>query len=154
MALLLAAEGPWHGGFGHGEVPAMGRGEPPARLPELHSHHFPDKGITRRSCSSSWGAGKGQAWPRHTGCRMAACLRRGWLLSVLPAILLSLRSLLSAPEPVTSQGRSLGPFFPPQDGPERSWNAGHGQRAPHSNQNLQGWGGGVPEGCAGDVQGG
>ncbi|XP_064927744.1 thrombopoietin receptor isoform X1 [Columba livia] len=85
----------------------MGWGEPPARLPELHSHHFPDKGITRRSCSSSWGAGKGQARPRHTGCRMAACLRRGWLLSVLPAILLSLRSLLSAPEPVTSQDAAL-----------------------------------------------
>ncbi|KAM6199976.1 thrombopoietin receptor [Sarcoramphus papa] len=88
----------------------MGWGEPPARLPELHSHHFPDKGITQRSLSSSQGAGKGRAWhawPRHTGCRMAACLCQGWLLSMLPAVLLSLRSLPSAPEPVTSQDAAL-----------------------------------------------
>ncbi|XP_030350215.1 thrombopoietin receptor isoform X3 [Strigops habroptila] len=89
----------------------MGRGEPPARLPELHSRHFPDKGITRRSRSSSQqGAGKGQARhtrPRHTGCRMAACLRRGRLLPLLPAVLLSLRSPLSATELVTSQDAAL-----------------------------------------------
>ncbi|NXR92317.1 TPOR protein, partial [Hypocryptadius cinnamomeus] len=35
--------------------------------------------------------------------RMAACLCQGWQLSLLPAILLSLRSPPSAPEPVTSQ---------------------------------------------------
>ncbi|XP_069719005.1 thrombopoietin receptor isoform X2 [Phaenicophaeus curvirostris] len=91
----------------------MGWGEPPARLPELHSHHFPDKGITRRSHSSSQGAGKGQArrarrtQPRHVGCRMAACLCQGWLLSLLPAVLLSFRSPLSTPEPVTSQDAML-----------------------------------------------
>lgn len=135
----------------------MGWGEPPARLPELHSRHFPDKGIAWRSRSSSQGAGKGRArhaQPRHTGCRMAACLRRGWLLSLLPAVLLSLRSLLSAPEPVTSQGRSLGPFSPPKDGLERSWHARHRQRAPYSSQNLQGWGGGIPGRCVRGVQGG
>ncbi|KAM6415240.1 LOW QUALITY PROTEIN: thrombopoietin receptor [Rhynochetos jubatus] len=38
---------------------------------------------------------------------MAACLRRGWLLSLLPAILLSLRSPASAPQPVTSQDAAL-----------------------------------------------
>ncbi|XP_019329675.1 PREDICTED: LOW QUALITY PROTEIN: thrombopoietin receptor [Aptenodytes forsteri] len=38
---------------------------------------------------------------------MAACLRQGWLLSLLPAVLLSLRSPLSAPEPVTSQDAAL-----------------------------------------------
>ncbi|XP_054067316.1 thrombopoietin receptor isoform X6 [Rissa tridactyla] len=81
----------------------MGRGEPPARLPELHSHHFPDKGITRRSCCSSQGARK----RRHRGCSMAACLQRGWLPSLLPAILLSLHSPPSAPEPVTSQDAAL-----------------------------------------------
>ncbi|XP_075280830.1 thrombopoietin receptor [Opisthocomus hoazin] len=88
----------------------MGRGEPPARLPELHSRHFPDKGITRRSCSSSRGTGKTgarHAWPRHTGCGMAACLRRGWLLSLLPAVLLSQHSPASAPQPVTSQDAAL-----------------------------------------------
>ncbi|KAM7107189.1 thrombopoietin receptor isoform 1-T1 [Ciconia maguari] len=88
----------------------MGWGEPPARLPELHSHHFPDKGIGRRSRSSSRGAGKGRAQharPRHTGCRMAACLHQGWLLSLLPAVLLSLRSTPSAPELVTSQDAAL-----------------------------------------------
>nr|XP_054494021.1 thrombopoietin receptor isoform X3 [Agelaius phoeniceus] len=37
---------------------------------------------------------------------MAACLCQGWQLSLLPAILLSLRSPPSAPEPVTSQGVS------------------------------------------------
>ncbi|XP_077038504.1 thrombopoietin receptor isoform X3 [Agelaius phoeniceus] len=87
----------------------MGWGEPPARLPELHSHHFPDKGIAWRSRSSSQDTGKGRvrhAWLRHTGCRMAACLCQGWQLSLLPAILLSLRSPPSAPEPVTSQGVS------------------------------------------------
>ncbi|XP_074452550.1 thrombopoietin receptor isoform X4 [Larus michahellis] len=81
----------------------MGRGEPPARLPELHSHHFPDKGITRRSCCSSQGGRK----RRHRGCSMAACLQRGWLPSLLPAILLSLHSPPSAPEPVTSQDAAL-----------------------------------------------
>ncbi|XP_063199228.1 thrombopoietin receptor isoform X4 [Chroicocephalus ridibundus] len=81
----------------------MGRGEPPARLPELHSHHFPDKGITQRSCCSSQGARK----CRHRGCSMAACLQRGWLPSLLPAILLSLHSPPSAPEPVTSQDAAL-----------------------------------------------
>ncbi|XP_041277215.1 thrombopoietin receptor isoform X1 [Onychostruthus taczanowskii] len=88
----------------------MGRGEPPARLPELHSHHFPDKGIAWRSRSSSRDTGKGQVrhvWLRHTGCRMAACLCQGWQLSLLPAILLSLRSPPSAPEPVTSQDAAL-----------------------------------------------
>ncbi|KAM6066265.1 thrombopoietin receptor isoform 6-T6 [Chlamydotis macqueenii] len=107
LALRPVAEGLRCGGFGHREVPAMGQGEPPARLPELHSRHFPDKGTVQRSCSSSQGAGKGQARhvrPRHTGCRMAACLRRGWLLSLLPAVLLSLHSPPSVPEPVTSQG--------------------------------------------------
>lgn len=135
----------------------MGRGEPPARLPELHSHHFPDKGIAWRSRSSSQGAGKGPAQhprPQHMGCRMAACLHQGWLLSLLPVVLLSLRSPPAAPEPVTSQGRSLGPFSPPKDGPERSWHARCRQRAPHGSQNLQGWGGGVPGGCAGSVRGG
>ncbi|NXH73206.1 TPOR protein, partial [Hydrobates tethys] len=38
---------------------------------------------------------------------MAACLHRGWLLSLLPAVLLSLRSPLLAPEPVTSQDAAL-----------------------------------------------
>ncbi|NWH42908.1 TPOR protein, partial [Fregata magnificens] len=38
---------------------------------------------------------------------MAACLRWGWLLSLLPAVLLSLRSLPLAPEPVTSQDAAL-----------------------------------------------
>ncbi|NWV11961.1 TPOR protein, partial [Ptilonorhynchus violaceus] len=38
--------------------------------------------------------------------RMAACLCQGWQLSLLPAILLSLRSP-SAPEPVTSQDAAL-----------------------------------------------
>ncbi|XP_054494020.2 thrombopoietin receptor isoform X4 [Agelaius phoeniceus] len=88
----------------------MGWGEPPARLPELHSHHFPDKGIAWRSRSSSQDTGKGRvrhAWLRHTGCRMAACLCQGWQLSLLPAILLSLRSPPSAPEPVTSQDAAL-----------------------------------------------
>ncbi|KAM6263212.1 LOW QUALITY PROTEIN: thrombopoietin receptor [Spheniscus humboldti] len=88
----------------------MGWGEPPARLPELHSRHFPDKGIAWRSRSSSQGAGKGRArhaQPRHTGCGMAACLCQGWLLSLLPAVLLSLRSPPSAPEPVTSQDAAL-----------------------------------------------
>ncbi|NWV22718.1 TPOR protein, partial [Origma solitaria] len=42
-----------------------------------------------------------------TGCRMAACLCQGWQLSLLPAILLSLRSPPSAPEPVTSQDAAL-----------------------------------------------
>ncbi|NWU78268.1 TPOR protein, partial [Onychorhynchus coronatus] len=42
-----------------------------------------------------------------TGCRMAACLCWGWLLSLIPAILLSLRSPPSAPEPVTSQDAAL-----------------------------------------------
>ncbi|KAM6343557.1 thrombopoietin receptor isoform 2-T2 [Alca torda] len=81
----------------------MGRGEPPARLPELHSHHFPDKGITRRSRCSSLGAGK----HRRRGCRMAACLHRGWLPSLLPAVLLSLHSPPSAPEPVTPEDAAL-----------------------------------------------
>ncbi|XP_049663215.1 thrombopoietin receptor isoform X4 [Accipiter gentilis] len=88
----------------------MGRGEPPARLPELHSHHFPDKGIAWRSRSSSQGAGKGPAQhprPQHMGCRMAACLHQGWLLSLLPVVLLSLRSPPAAPEPVTSQDAAL-----------------------------------------------
>ncbi|XP_052657756.1 thrombopoietin receptor isoform X2 [Harpia harpyja] len=88
----------------------MGRGEPPARLPELHSHHFPDKGIARRSRSSSQGAGKGPAQhprPQHMGCRMAACLHQGWLLWLLPAVLLSLRSPPAAPDPVTSQDAAL-----------------------------------------------
>ncbi|XP_064284682.1 thrombopoietin receptor [Passer domesticus] len=88
----------------------MGRGEPPARLPELHSHHFPDKGIAWRSRSSSRDTGKERVrhvWLRHTGCRMAACLCQGWQLSLLPAILLSLRSPPSAPEPVTSQDAAL-----------------------------------------------
>ncbi|XP_074895328.1 thrombopoietin receptor isoform X3 [Buteo buteo] len=88
----------------------MGRGEPPARLPELHSHHFPDKGIARRSRSSSQGTGKGPAQhprPQHMGCRMAAYLHQGWLLSLLPAVLLSLRSPPAAPEPVTSQDAAL-----------------------------------------------
>ncbi|XP_054689934.1 thrombopoietin receptor isoform X1 [Grus americana] len=88
----------------------MGWGEPPARLPELQSRHFPDKDIARRSCSNSQGAGKGRARyirPWHTGRRMAACLCQGWLLSLLPAVLLSLRSSLSAPEPVTSQDAAL-----------------------------------------------
>ncbi|KAM6066261.1 thrombopoietin receptor isoform 2-T2 [Chlamydotis macqueenii] len=110
LALRPVAEGLRCGGFGHREVPAMGQGEPPARLPELHSRHFPDKGTVQRSCSSSQGAGKGQARhvrPRHTGCRMAACLRRGWLLSLLPAVLLSLHSPPSVPEPVTSQDAAL-----------------------------------------------
>ncbi|NXQ99026.1 TPOR protein, partial [Sagittarius serpentarius] len=35
------------------------------------------------------------------------CLRRGWLLSLLPAVLLSLRSPPSDPEPVTSQDAAL-----------------------------------------------
>ncbi|NXW55506.1 TPOR protein, partial [Eurystomus gularis] len=35
------------------------------------------------------------------------CLHRGWLLSLLPATLLSLHSLPSAPEPVTSQDAEL-----------------------------------------------
>ncbi|NWR82716.1 TPOR protein, partial [Furnarius figulus] len=39
--------------------------------------------------------------------RMAACLCWGWLLSLTPAILLSLRSPPSAPEPVTSQDAAL-----------------------------------------------
>ncbi|NXO54025.1 TPOR protein, partial [Aramus guarauna] len=39
--------------------------------------------------------------------RMAACLCEGWLLSLLPAVLLSLRSSLSVPEPVTSQDAAL-----------------------------------------------
>ncbi|NXG06319.1 TPOR protein, partial [Sakesphorus luctuosus] len=39
--------------------------------------------------------------------RMAACLCWGWLLSLIPAILLSLRSPPSAPEPVTSQDAAL-----------------------------------------------
>ncbi|NXH65281.1 TPOR protein, partial [Rhabdornis inornatus] len=39
--------------------------------------------------------------------RMAACLCQGWQLSLLPAILLSLRSPPSAPEPVTSQDAAL-----------------------------------------------
>uniref|UniRef100_A0A8C3R582 MPL proto-oncogene, thrombopoietin receptor n=1 Tax=Cyanoderma ruficeps TaxID=181631 RepID=A0A8C3R582_9PASS len=43
----------------------------------------------------------------HTGCRMAACLWQGWQLSLLPAILLSLCSPPSAPEPVTSQDAAL-----------------------------------------------
>ncbi|XP_063263363.1 thrombopoietin receptor isoform X1 [Prinia subflava] len=88
----------------------MGRGEPPARLPEPHSHHFPDKGIAQRSCSSSQDTGKGQVqhmWLRHAGCRMAACLCQGWQLSLLPAVLLSLCSPPSAPEPVTSQDAAL-----------------------------------------------
>ncbi|KAM6398460.1 LOW QUALITY PROTEIN: thrombopoietin receptor [Pluvialis apricaria] len=87
----------------------MGWGEPPARLPELHSHHFPDKGITQRSRCSSQALGRGaqHAWPRHTSCRMAACLHRDWLPSLLPAILLSLHSPPSAPEPVTSQDAAL-----------------------------------------------
>ncbi|KAJ7401939.1 hypothetical protein BTVI_91142 [Pitangus sulphuratus] len=38
---------------------------------------------------------------------MAACLCWGWLLSLIPAILLSLRSPPSAPEPVTSQDAAL-----------------------------------------------
>ncbi|NWT46867.1 TPOR protein, partial [Chroicocephalus maculipennis] len=38
---------------------------------------------------------------------MAACLQRGWLPSLLPAILLSLHSPPSAPEPVTSQDAAL-----------------------------------------------
>ncbi|NWR52137.1 TPOR protein, partial [Regulus satrapa] len=42
-----------------------------------------------------------------TGCRMAACLCQGWQLSLLPGILLSLRSPPSAPEPVTSQDAAL-----------------------------------------------
>ncbi|NWZ33987.1 TPOR protein, partial [Brachypodius atriceps] len=42
-----------------------------------------------------------------TGCRMAACLCQGWQLSLLPAILLSLCSPPSAPEPVTSQDAAL-----------------------------------------------
>ncbi|NXU11179.1 TPOR protein, partial [Pardalotus punctatus] len=42
-----------------------------------------------------------------TGCRMAACLCQGWQLSLLPAILLSLRSPPSSPEPVTSQDAAL-----------------------------------------------
>ncbi|NWV59375.1 TPOR protein, partial [Malurus elegans] len=42
-----------------------------------------------------------------TGCRMAACLCQGWQLSLLPAILLSLHSPPSAPEPVTSQDAAL-----------------------------------------------
>ncbi|NWT03493.1 TPOR protein, partial [Mionectes macconnelli] len=42
-----------------------------------------------------------------TGCRMAACLCWGWLLSLIPAILLSLRSPPSAPEPVTPQDAAL-----------------------------------------------
>ncbi|NWR31401.1 TPOR protein, partial [Tachuris rubrigastra] len=42
-----------------------------------------------------------------TGCRMAACLCWGWLLSLIPAILLSLRSPPSALEPVTSQDAAL-----------------------------------------------
>nr|XP_021383519.1 thrombopoietin receptor [Lonchura striata domestica] len=46
-------------------------------------------------------------WPQHTGCRMAACLCQGWQLSLLPTILLSLRSPPSAPEPVTSQDAAL-----------------------------------------------
>lgn len=123
MALWLVAEGLWHCGFRHREVLVMGQGEPPARLPELHSHHFPDKGIAWRSCSSSQDTGKGRVqhvWLQHTGCRMAACLCQGWQFSLLPAILLSLRSPPSAPEPVTSQGRSLGLFSPPKHGLERS----------------------------------
>ncbi|NXF91510.1 TPOR protein, partial [Eubucco bourcierii] len=39
--------------------------------------------------------------------RMGACLQWGWLLSLLPATLLSLCSLPSAPEPVTSQDAAL-----------------------------------------------
>ncbi|NWZ77780.1 TPOR protein, partial [Poecile atricapillus] len=39
--------------------------------------------------------------------RMAACLCQSWQLSLLPAILLSLRSPPSAPEPVTSQDAAL-----------------------------------------------
>ncbi|NWI06678.1 TPOR protein, partial [Tichodroma muraria] len=42
-----------------------------------------------------------------TGCRMAACLCQGWQLSLLPAILLGLRSPPAAPEPVTSQDAAL-----------------------------------------------
>ncbi|XP_027538999.1 LOW QUALITY PROTEIN: thrombopoietin receptor [Neopelma chrysocephalum] len=38
---------------------------------------------------------------------MAACLCWGWLLSLIPAILLSLRSPSPAPEPVTSQDAAL-----------------------------------------------
>ncbi|KAF4797085.1 thrombopoietin receptor isoform X1 [Turdus rufiventris] len=38
---------------------------------------------------------------------MAACLCQGWQFSLLPAILLSLRSPPSAPEPVTSQDAAL-----------------------------------------------
>ncbi|XP_010580823.1 PREDICTED: thrombopoietin receptor isoform X1 [Haliaeetus leucocephalus] len=41
------------------------------------------------------------------GCRMAAYLHQGWLLSLLPAVLLSLRSPPAAPEPVTSQDAAL-----------------------------------------------
>ncbi|XP_057272641.1 thrombopoietin receptor isoform X1 [Pezoporus wallicus] len=89
----------------------MGWGEPPARLPELHSRHFPDKGVTRRSRSSSQhGAGKRQEQhtrPRHTGCRMAACLCRGRLLPLLPAVLLSFHSPLLATKPVTSEDAAL-----------------------------------------------
>ncbi|KAM9280693.1 LOW QUALITY PROTEIN: thrombopoietin receptor [Cariama cristata] len=96
--------------FGHGEVSAIGRGEsPPARLPELHSHHFPDKGITRRSRSSCRSTGKGRArhvQPQHTGCR-TPCLHQGWLLLLFPAVLLSLCSPSSTPEPVTSQDAAL-----------------------------------------------
>ncbi|NXO78661.1 TPOR protein, partial [Sitta europaea] len=39
--------------------------------------------------------------------RMAACLCQGWQLSLLPAILLGLRSPPAAPEPVTSQDAAL-----------------------------------------------
>ncbi|XP_030310832.1 thrombopoietin receptor [Calypte anna] len=41
------------------------------------------------------------------GCGMAGCLRQGRLLSLLPAILISLHSLPSTPEPVTSQDAAL-----------------------------------------------
>ncbi|XP_066181160.1 thrombopoietin receptor isoform X7 [Sylvia atricapilla] len=88
----------------------MGWGEPPDRLPEQHSHHFPDKGIAQRSRSSSQDTGKGRVqhmWLQHTGCRMETCLCQGWQRSLLPAILLSFYSPPSAPEPVTSQDAAL-----------------------------------------------
>ncbi|KAM9186966.1 LOW QUALITY PROTEIN: thrombopoietin receptor [Mergus octosetaceus] len=81
----------------------MGRGEPPARLPEQHSRHFPDKGIAPRSRSSSRGTGT-----LSTACGMVvACLPRGWLPSLLAVVLLSLRSPMVAPELVTSQDAAL-----------------------------------------------
>ncbi|NXA09026.1 TPOR protein, partial [Sapayoa aenigma] len=42
-----------------------------------------------------------------TGCRMAACLCQGWLLLLIPDIMLSFHSPPSAPEPVTSQDAAL-----------------------------------------------